>query len=369
VRYQVAVDKLTPVERGRIWRWSPGNDRISEKWRDVDFDDSAWFQRKLDLGWVESPDLKPHGAVTATAYYFRYAFDVEDPGFFRNLLMKIKRSDGAIVYLNGQEVYRSNLPDGVTARTLARAPATGMERNVYFPVKLDPSALRKGRNVIAVQIHRAEKNPGALTFDLELNANVETTQEAPYVQFNNVSQGALLTVGRTATIDVDALKLDGLIRSVTFTVDGQALQTLERPPFSLKWPVKAGAHRITATVTDSDGLRSDAHVTVTGVQNVPPTVELTQPTPHMEIAEGDTLVAVARAADPDGKIAKVDFFVHDSYVIGAPGRTVGSVNKAPYMVTLSNLKKGHAMIVAVAFDNGGARTASIPIMVHVTDKR
>ena len=133
------------------------------------------------------------------------------------------------------------------------------------------------------------------------------------MRFSNVSQGTLLTVGRTANIDVDALKLNGVVRSVTFTVDGRVVQTLERPPFSLRLPVKGGPQRITATVTDSDGLTSNAHVTVTGVQNVPPVVALTQPSQHAEFALGDPVVAVARAEDPDGRIAKVDFYVHTGF--------------------------------------------------------
>jgi Common central domain of tyrosinase/Bacterial Ig domain len=368
-RYEVGVDKLTPVERGRVWRWVPANDRLSQRWRGIDFDDSNWFQRKLDLGWVEPPIAGTHGAVVAPAYYFRYAFDVEDPGFFRDLLMRIKRSDGAIVYLNEKEVYRSNLPnDAPNTQTLARAPVAGVERSVYFPVKLDPSLLRQGRNVIAVEIRRAEANRGGLTFDLELNANAESTQQAPVVQLSNIADGALMTAGRTATINADALKPGGAVRSVTLIVDDKPVQTLEKPPFSFKWRVQPGPHRISVTVTDNNGLQANAYATVTGVKNVPPIVALTQPAQHMEIAEGDPLVVAAHAEDLDGTIAKVDFYVHDSYVIGSPGRLVGTVRKAPFTATLSNLKKGHAMIVAIATDNGGARTASIPMMVIVTDK-
>ena len=366
-RYQVALDKLTLIEPGRVWRWLPGNERISDKWRDVDFDDSTWFLRKLDLGWVEPPEQKGHGAA-APSYYFRYTFDVEDPEFFRNLFLRIKRSDAAAVYLNGKQIYSSNLPEDANARTFAREAAGKLERDIYFLEKVDPAALRKGRNVIAVQIHRSEKNRGALTFDLAFNANVEAPQEPPHVRFSNVSQGTLLTVGRTANIDVDALKLNGVVRSVTFTVDGRVVQTLERPPFSLRLPVKSGPQRITATVTDSDGLTSNAHVTVTGVQNVPPVVALTQPSQHAEFALGDPVVAVARAEDPDGRIAKVDFYVHTSFVIGSPGRLVGTATRAPFTATLSDLKEGHAMIVAVATDTGGARTASIPIMVHIGER-
>jgi hypothetical protein len=367
-RYQVAVNQLTPVERGRIWRWLPGNQRVSKKWSEVDFDDSDWFKRKLDLGWVE-PDLTAHCAVTAATYYFRYDFDVDDPAFFRNLLMKIKRSDGAVAYLNGKEVYRNNLPDGgVTASTLARAPAPSIERDIYFPVKLDPAGLRKGRNVIAVEIHRAERGRGGLAFDLELNANVETTQQAPYVKIANIPEGTLLTEGSTATINVDAVKLEGSIRSATLIVDDKPVQTLERPPFSFKWPVQSGPHRLNVVVTDNEGMRSNAYSTVTGVKNVPPVVAITQPAQHTEIAEGDALAVVARAEDPDGKVAKVEFYVHDSYIIGSSGRLVGTVTEPPYTVTIGDLKVGHAMVTAVATDEGGARTASIPIMVIVTGR-
>ena len=367
-RYEIALDKLTLIEPGRVWRWLPGNDRLSDKWRDIDFDDSTWNLRKLDLGWVEAADTRAHSVATPS-YYFRYTFDVEDPSFFRNLYLRIKRSDAAAVYLNDQQIYSTNLPERATASALARDATTKLERDIYFPVKVDSAALRKGRNVIAVQIHRSEKNRGGLTFDLALNANVEAPQEPPYVRFSNVSQGMLLTAGRTASIDVDALKLGGMVRSVTFVVDGRVVQTLERPPYRLRLPVKSGPQRITATVTDSDGLKTDTHVTVTGVQNVPPIVALTQPSQHTEFAQDDPVVAVARAEDPDGRITKVDFYVHDSYVIGSPGRRVGTATRAPYTATLSNLKVGHAMIVAVATDNGGARTASVPIMVHVVERR
>ena len=192
-----------------------------------------------------------------TTYYFRRAFDVEDPGFFRDLLMKIKRSDGVIVHLNEKEVYRSNVPDGATfVRTLARAPVTGLERDVYFPVKLDPSLLLPGRNILAVEIHRAEANRGDLTFDVELNANTGSMQQAPYVLFTNVADGTLLTVGRAARINVDALKIDGLVRSVTLMVDDKPVETLKKPPFDFEWKMKPGPNRMSVIVTDNDGLQS-----------------------------------------------------------------------------------------------------------------
>jgi hypothetical protein len=369
-RYAVALDKLRPVERGQVWRWRPAGREQSEDWRDPDFDDGKWYERKLDLGWVEPaamdgmPGMRPRPA--ASTYLFRRTFEVDDPGFYRDLAMLIKRSDGAIVYLNGKEVYRYNLPDGaVSNETLAGRPLPPIEREAYFPVKLDPDLLQRGTNVIAVEIHRGAKNTGPLTFDAELNANAVSNAQAPVVRFANVADGTALRRGTLAQIDVDALKPDGAVRSATLAVDGRPVQTLNAAPFRFRWPVRPGANRMSVTVTGDDGQRSLAHATVNGVANLPPTVRLSIPADQMKVRRGQTVTAVAQASDPDGRIARVEFYAQESYAFGAPARLVGSVSRPPYSVRISDWKSDHAMIVAVAYDSEGERSASIPVMVMV----
>jgi len=366
-RYEVDVEKIVPVQQGRTWRFLPGSKMLPIRWSSLDFDDSEWYERRLDLGLVDSESCgDAHRAGPAT-FYFRHTFDVSEPEFMRSLTMRIKRSDGAIAYLNGKEVYRSNLPKSVNGRTLALTAVRGIERNAFFPVKLDPSLLRKGRNVLAVEIHRAAENQGVPTFDLELSANRESAQEAPYIQFTAAASGSLATVGRTATINADALDTDGSVRSVSFVIDGENVKTVEKAPFSVDWRVKSGPHRVTAIVTDNNGLQTRVHTTVTGVANVPPRITVTQPSQHTEISKGDTLVIVARAEDSDGTIQRVDFFLNDSMRFGVPARLIGTARGAPFMITVRDLTERHNMITAVAFDSGGARTAAIPIMVVVRD--
>ena len=72
------------------------------------------------------------GRVT---HYFRRWFNVNDPALLTGLVFQLQRDDGAVVYLNGEEIFRSNLPAGVighdtaplTALTAAgpRRPAAG----------------------------------------------------------------------------------------------------------------------------------------------------------------------------------------------------------------------------------------------------
>lgn len=371
-RYAIALDKLTPVERGRVWRWLPADRVESSKWRDPDFDDSKWNQRRLDLGWVEpAPMAGMRHEPAASAYRFRRTFTVDDPGFYRDLGLLIKRSDGAIVHLNGREVYRFNLPGaggGYGYGASGVRPLRPIEREAYFPVRLDLGLLRRGTNVLAVEIHRGQGNAGPLTFDAELNANAVSRAQPPVARFANVADGTLLRAGTVARIDVDALKPDGAVRSATLSVNGRAVATRRSAPFQFRWPVRPGANRMSVAVTGDDGLTSSTFATVNGVRNVPPTVRLSLPSDQMRIEPGQTVTAVAQASDPDGRIARVDFYVHESYRFGAPARLVGSDTRAPYTVRVGDWQSDHAMIVAVAYDREGARTASIPAMVMI-DRR
>ena len=45
-----------------------------------------------------------------TTIYFRQGFAVPNPEDCTNLLIRLLRDDGAVVYLNGREVFRSNMP-------------------------------------------------------------------------------------------------------------------------------------------------------------------------------------------------------------------------------------------------------------------
>jgi hypothetical protein len=104
--------------------------------------------------------------------YFRHSFDVADPSFYRNALLRLKYADGAVVFLNGKEIYRGGLAaTAANADTMAIRRLAGLERHVFVPVKIDPALLRRGRNVIAAEIHAGSPEYADLGFDLELLAN------------------------------------------------------------------------------------------------------------------------------------------------------------------------------------------------------
>src|SRR6185436_14686347 len=67
----------------------------------------------------------------------------------------------------------------------------------------------------------------------------------------------------------------------------------------------------------------------------------------------------ANAADPDGTIARVEFY---------NGTTrLASDTTAPYSTTWSSVTAGTYSLTAVAFDNAGASTTSSPVTIQVNN--
>ena len=75
-----------------------------------------------------------------------------------------------MVYLNGSEVYRDNMPGGAAAyTTLALTNVTGGQESTNYVTAVAPSkALRAGNNVFAVEIHQVLANDPDTSFDLEV---------------------------------------------------------------------------------------------------------------------------------------------------------------------------------------------------------
>jgi hypothetical protein len=78
-----------------------------------------------------------------------------------------------VVYLNGVEVTRDNLPGGtLTAATPASTVVAGADESAYQRFALGPAALRDGTNVLAVEVHQSSVGSS----DVSMSAVVTTTR-------------------------------------------------------------------------------------------------------------------------------------------------------------------------------------------------
>ena len=81
------------------------------------------------------------------------------------------RDDGAVVYLNGTEVFRSNMPTNgaITFTTLASTNVGGGDETTNsYSTLLSPGLLLNGTNLLAVEIHQSSGGSSDISFDLEL---------------------------------------------------------------------------------------------------------------------------------------------------------------------------------------------------------
>ena len=92
------------------------------------------------------------------------------------------RDDGAVAYLNGREIHRSNLPQGnVRHDTFASLTVGGNEESAFHPFTFDPALLVEGKNVIAVEVHQTSRTSSDISFDFKLRGTASGENQPPKI--------------------------------------------------------------------------------------------------------------------------------------------------------------------------------------------
>jgi len=106
-----------------------------------------------------------------SAYYFRSTVNftaAELATTFYSIQLNMLRDDGIVVYINGVERVRNNMPGGaVVYGTLASANITSGAAEAVS-VNLSPSFFATGVNTIAVEVHLRTTSSADMSFDMEV---------------------------------------------------------------------------------------------------------------------------------------------------------------------------------------------------------
>src|SRR6185295_7769419 len=86
---------------------------------------------------------------------------------------------GVLVWLNGAEIFRDNMPPSgpIAFNDLASFALGAPLENAFISTNLQPNIIPSGTNVLAVEIHQGTVDSSDLSFDLELTATL--AQPAP----------------------------------------------------------------------------------------------------------------------------------------------------------------------------------------------
>ena len=308
-----------------VWRYDQSAADLGTAWREVAYNDTAWPTGRGVLAFENQPLVNAltntvlnlsNGPTRIITYYFRTHFTVTNTPTSVTLLSSNLIDDGSVVYINGTEVFRINMPAGaVTAATLA--PGTIAE-GVFINQTIPSSSLVQGDNVLAVEVHQVN----AISSDIVFGMSIDVVFPSPsLLVITNQPQSVIVEELKPASF---TLGLQGAPGFFQWYKNGVAIPGATQNPLSFASTTTNDTALYYAVVTNSINSVTSAVVSLNVIADT----------------NGPTLV------DADGTLGSNKVFVTFSERILATNAT----NIANYKIT--NTLGGILTISSAVFTNG-----------------
>jgi len=249
------------IVTGDSWAyWDRGSEPDPEWISPIYADDLNWDAGPSPLGFGEPYIATPLQTETEImAGYFRHRFTLQTiPS--QSAILRVRRDDGVIVYLNGIEIFRNNMPAGPASYD---TPALNIvEASSYLETTIDPSVFVSGENVLAAEVHQFFLISSDLVFDLQLQRVDGPPQKR--VVITRPTNNTAIAPNSNVTITADASPTGEVVR-VEFYLDDDLLEIDQQAPFEALWQnASVGDYilRAIAAFTDST-TRTSAPVRIT----------------------------------------------------------------------------------------------------------
>lgn len=178
------------IDRGAVWKYYDQGGSPGASWSTLGFSDGAWSSGAAQLGYGEGDEQTnvsygPDANNKFITTYFRKSFNVTDTVGFEEIVGEALFDDGVVVYLNGIEVFRNNMPLGAVDQNTVALGNIPVE-NSFYPFVIEKGIVRPGSNVLAVEVHQNGVTSSDISFDLsistvKLGAENESTTTTPLV--------------------------------------------------------------------------------------------------------------------------------------------------------------------------------------------
>jgi uncharacterized repeat protein (TIGR01451 family) len=186
------------------WRYLANGSNQGIAWRTLVNPGSPWTTANASFGYNRS-QTTTISSGNVTSYYLK-TINITNPSAFSRIDVTLSYDDGAVVYVNGTEVRRSNMPAGTITYTTT---ASGNDFITGETFSIEASNFVAGNNIIAVEIHQNNANSTDCFFDMSMTGIAINT-------INSSSADLILPAG-TNTIKFARLYWGGRISSAVVT--------------------------------------------------------------------------------------------------------------------------------------------------------
>ena len=209
--HKTSTSLVQLINTNDVWKYYDKG-QLGSSWHNLDYNDASWSSGTAPLGYNMA------GVTTTISYgtdsqrknpttFFRKTFTINStPTNNDYFQLNYQVDDGCVVWVNGQEAGRVNMPNGTIGYTTfsstyaADTPLTGT-------LDLSPSLFREGKNVIAVEVHNTSYTSGDLFWACELVSSVgahsdDVILEEPVIELPQAND-ILLTARFTPLTDAE----------------------------------------------------------------------------------------------------------------------------------------------------------------------
>lgn len=179
------VEEITNTEtlipENAQWTYYDKGSLDGVDWTNAQYAANGWYVGMAPLGYGNIHTYATtldYGGVSDSkrpTYYFRHKFNVAEVEDDSKFELKYAVDDGMVVYVNGREACRYNMPEGtigyhtVSTTYAGNDPLTGT-------IQLEKNLFKKGENVIAVEVH----NNSLTSSDIQWNMSLMMTSPNQY---------------------------------------------------------------------------------------------------------------------------------------------------------------------------------------------
>jgi chitodextrinase len=302
---------------GSDWSYLDDGTDQGTVWREVGFDAATWPVGQAELGFGDGGEatvLTP-GAVT---YYFVRDFTVVG-ALLENATLLFKRDDGIVVYINGVEALRDNMPSGtIGATTTASQTIAGSDESVFNETTVPANLFHVGVNRIAVEIHQRSPGSSDISFDLAMYAETAPDTTPPTVPQN---PRATTVLSDSVTLEWDASTDDTEVANYVVNRDGVPIASTTSLSFTDTTVAEATSYAYSIEAFDAAGNGSGPSELVS-VDT--PASDFTPPTaPHGVVVLDASETSIDLAWDPSTDDTAVSGYTvrRDGAVVGTPVAT------------------------------------------------